>query len=246
MDTATDLSKSIDLGGVFHDLCTKLQIKNPPAISWFSEKKGKFVGTYENGPHRIEISRAIPLESLNIIIVHELCHAVLQKVGYASHGHSAIFMATNDLMLTKAGLGDKESIESVAVANWNTWAPWPHWYRHVVSAQEISAQLQTKEMFLELNDSQTIARAVIDARPHNRWIPARFIYNWHEIIGDTRGKWFAIAHCSQILFFVSMGTLFLPFNFTKIVGQVGVFVSCVGWWVVGKVFNLDRNYTMPM
>lgn len=232
--------QNIDLSLCLNELCEVLGISKPPSIGWL-KTKGRFDGVYNPGSHRIEISLSVSPEAVKTLIVHELCHAVLLRAGYRSTGHSSIFLATYHLMLVKAGLEGTDSMEGAAIVNWNKWTPWPHWYRHLINAQEIAGNLQSQDGFLEFSNAQTIARTVMDLRKYPKWIPLWIIYRWHEIIADTRGNWFAIWQMSRISFFIAIALILTPFIIVKKFGFILFGMSNIGLWVISKVFKLKSN-----
>lgn len=151
-------------------------------------------------------------------------------------------MATYHLMLTKVGLEKAETIENTAAYNWNKWTPWPYWYRHILSAQEIYSSLpEQTEGFVELNSAKMIAESVINAHPYNKWIHPWLIHRWHEIIADTRGNWFALWVISKLSLFVSLALLFIPVPIFKIIAIVLFGCSAAGLWIIAKIFRLNSN-----
>src|SRR5450830_1641602 len=207
----------LDLQRKLLDLCEVLEVARPPSITWGNRKEIHADGIYCRNTHRISISSSVLDEAVAALIVHELCHSVLQQAGYRSLGHSAVFMATNRLMLLKAGLEDSESIDGIASRNWNRWTPWPYWYRHILEAQEICEFLASKEGFVESSNVQTIAHAVIElkSKTYRKFTPKWLVYRWHAIIADTRGPWFALQDVCRLLFVISILLILSPYEILR-------------------------------
>ena len=229
----------IDLKHSLESLCAVLGIEKPPTIEWMDKTDSRFVGTYNAKRHRIEISKRIDPNCLDLILVHELCHCVLDRVGYRSAGHSAIFLATNNLMQVKAGIRQQELIEHTAIANWNKWTPWPIWYRHIIRAQELYEQMVKCDGFIESSSAQSLAKTIVNAESPRKWVPLWVAHRWYEIIADVRGNWFALWQLSRVSFFLSIGLICTPWQFLQKVGFVIFALTCICLGVVSKVFKLD-------
>lgn len=229
----------LDLQRTMLDLCDVLEIVRPPSIAWANRKEIHADGLYCRNTHRISISSTVPVQAVAALIVHELCHSVLQQAGYKSVGHSAIFMATNRLMLLKTGLEDSESIEGIASRNWNRWTPWPYWYRHILEAQEMCESLSSDDGFIESSNVQAIAHKVIElkSRSYRKFTPRWAVYRWHAIIADTRGPWFALQDVCRLLFIISILLMLSPYVILKQMGFASFGLCVVGVILFGRKFK---------
>lgn len=229
----------LDLQRKLLDLCEVLEIVRPPSIAWVNRKEIHADGVYCRNTHRISISSTVPDEAVAALIVHELCHSVLQHAGYRSVGHSAIFMATNRLLLLKAGLEDSESVEGIASRNWNKWTPWPYWYRHILEAQNICESLSSNEGLVESSNAQTIAHAAIElkSKTYRKLTPKWVIYRWHEIIADTRGPWFALQDVCRLLFVISIPLILSPYPILKQMALASFGLCVVGLLLFSRKFK---------
>jgi hypothetical protein len=227
----------LDLQRKLLDLCEVLEIIRAPSIAWVNRKEIHADGVYCRNTHRISISSTVPDEAIAALIVHELCHAVLQQAGYRSAGHSAIFMATNRLMLLKAGLQDSESVEGIASRNWNKWTPWPYWYRHILEAQHICESLSSKEGFVESSNAQAIACSAIEMKAYKKSTPKWVVYRWHEIIADTRGPWFALQDVCRVLFLISVLLILSPYSVLRQMGLASFGLCVVGMLLFNRKFK---------
>lgn len=233
------ITTTVDLDQTLIDLCNLLQIPRPPSIKWAKRDEIFADGIYCRKTDQISISTSVPHEAIGPLIAHELCHAVLQRAGYRSVGHSAIFMATNQLLLLKAGLEGSETIEGIASRNWSRWTPWPYWYRHILEAQGIYSKLSSRERFVESSAAQTIAYAVLELKlgTYGKFTPKWAAFRWHEIIADTRGPWFALQDVCRALLALSFLMMLSPFLQLKKLAIVPFGLCVIGLLMLSRKFK---------
>ena len=240
----TPQTANINLRELLSSVCTQLAIDQPPQIQWDDSGQTRFLGRYVPKLHTIYVARGQVEAVVYEIVVHELAHAVLWRVGYRSAGHSWLFLALFDLLMRKCG-NQTSLVEGCAVGNWNRFCPWPIWYRHVLKAQQVVNDVLSDASRLQLTSATELAQQLhmgVEQRP----VLSMLARIWHEVIADTRGPWFAVWHASRVTFFLSFMLMATKINLLIYMGMWMFGASVGGLLVVGKVFRLTENQSADL
>lgn len=238
-EVSTPQTSDINLPELLNSICGQLVIDRPPQIQWDDSGQSRFLGRYLPKLDTIYVTRGQAEAVVYEVIVHELAHAVLWRVGYRSAGHSWLFLALFDLLMRKCGNQDS-LVEGCAVGNWNRFCPWPIWYRHVIKAQQVVNDVLSEPSRLQATSAIELARQLhlsVEQRP----ALSILVRVWHEVIADTRGHWFAIWHTSRVTFFLSFLLIATKVNLLVRTGMWMLGISIFGLWVVAKVFRLNES-----
>jgi hypothetical protein len=230
----------MDLEKSLASLCSKLGVINPPSIGWMDKDYGAALGVHWRICHRIEISRRITPETLDSILVHELCHCVLHRAGYNCSAHSWIFLTTFHLMLDKAGLSGAETVEYTAVANWNRWSRKSVRERHVSTTKRLYNSIHGIPNFLQNSNAHLIASKVISSHSY-KWMPPWVLHRWHEVSGDTRGAWLAVFHFAKPLCIGSLMLLAVPSTPVRMVAVAVAVVTGTCGLIASKVLKIGAD-----
>lgn len=242
MSTSIVSKPAVDLQLALDRICAAIGfVGQPPSIAWEVGANKKVSGRYKVKENLVLVSDHLDPAYVDEIIVHELCHALLYRVGYRCTSHSWVFLTVFDLLLRRAGvLVNGSSVEGCAVANWNRATPWPWWYKHVVKAQDcVREKLVDGGVWLSSASAEQVALAVVD-HSEQRLVFKWLSHRWHEVIADTRGNWFALLLVVRTMFFVSF--LLIGSGYPVLV-RCGVYLFCasfIGFWIVGTVFKLKQ------
>jgi len=238
-EVSTPQSSDINLLELLNLVCTRLAIDRPPRIQWDDSGQKRFLGRYVPKSHSIYVTRGQEEAVVYEIVVHELAHAVLWRVGYHSAGHSWLFLALFDLLMRKCG-NQTSLVEGCAVGNWNRLCPWPIWYHHVVKAQQVVSDVLSDGSRLQSTSAIDLARQLhmgVEQRP----VLSVLARVWHEVIADTRGQWFVVWHASRVMFFLSFFLMATKIKLLTLMGIWMLGVGVCGLFVVRKVFRLNEN-----
>ena len=238
-EVSTPQTSDIDLLELLNSICSQLLIDRPPRIQWDDSGQKRFLGRYVPKVHTIFVTRGQEDAVVYEVVLHELAHAVLWRVGYRSAGHSWLFLALFDLLMRKCG-NEKSLVEGCAVGNWNRFCPWPIWYRHVVKAQQVVNDVLADPPRLQAISAIELAQQ-LHAGVEQRPVLSVLARVWHEVIADTRGHWFALWHTSRVTFFLSFVLMTTKVTLLTHMGMWMLGGSVAGLFVVGKVFRLTEN-----